>query len=385
MVSLLLFTNQPSLLAQSGLPDESTLQQYNVYFLDEGGGSSCTPTSVSGGVDRFLQVLAFNESGGNPTAANPRSSARGKYQYITSTWRSVAQTYYPPAMQYATADQAPEEVQDAVAYIEYTKKFNDLENDAFRLAVSHFYPRANSRPELLDQVPPSNTITPRQYADSIIERMNSSGNWDNVTLNYSAAPDFNIHFAAVSNGSSSGISQTSTNSCSPNTGSSQNIDGFVIYSQSDPAWANSPYGSSTIAASGCGPSALAMIIASYGNTSVTPETVANWAGTQGYYIPGEGSSWDLMNNGPANWGLTSTDIGSDMDAAIEAIRNGSYVMATGRGPKPFTSGGHILVLRAVTDSGRILVGDSGHSDTSTVEYEPSQLAGSIRNMWVVSQ
>lgn len=347
--------------------------------------NNCTPNVARGGVDRFLQVLAFNESRGNPTAANPDSSARGKYQYITGTWRSVAQTYYPPAMQYATADQAPEEVQDAVAYLEYTKKFNDLDSDVFKLAVSHFYPIANTQPELLDRNPPSNNITPREYADSLIEKMNSSGDWDNITLNYNAAPDFSTHFSAVSNGGTSGVTQSGANSCGTTTSSAQNLDGFVIYSQYDSAWASKPYGSSTIAVSGCGPSALAMIIASFGDTSVTPETVATWAGDQGYYISGQGSSWALMDNGPSHWGLTSTNIGTDMNSAIEALRSGSYVIASGRGPKPFTTGGHILALRGVTADGKILIGDSGHRDTSTVEYEPSQLSGSIRNMWVVSR
>src|SRR5690606_2328989 len=103
----------------------------------------CDPNFSGGSLERYLQVLASNESGGNPTAANPAGGAYGKYQYIQSTWQSVASTYYPPATQFATANLAPEEVQDAVAYLEYSVKFKTFNGDVFKMAVSHYYPAAN--------------------------------------------------------------------------------------------------------------------------------------------------------------------------------------------------------------------------------------------------
>ena len=52
-------------------------------------------------------------------------SASGKYQYVSGTWKARA-SLAGPAGQYTSAGQAPEEVQDAVAYIEYTQVFNSL-------------------------------------------------------------------------------------------------------------------------------------------------------------------------------------------------------------------------------------------------------------------
>lgn len=162
------------------------------------------------------------------------------------------------------------------------------------------------------------------------------------------------------------------------------IDGFVLYNQSDPKWADKPYGTSTIAEAGCGPSSVAMVVATLtGDQSVTPETIATKYSQ--YYKTNEGSSWDLMSNVPGDYGLTSRVIGKDMDAAKEAIRAGGLVIATGTGNKPFTSGGHILVIRGVTGEGKLLLGDSGHKDTSDVEYDESELIGPIRNMWVITK
>ena len=146
-------------------------------------------SASSGSLDSFLKALAKQESGGNPTAANPGSSARGKYQYITSTWNSRA-TLYPPAGDYSSADKAPEAVQDAVAYIEYAQKWKQFDGSIFKLAVSHFYPAANDDPSLLDQhVGPATNPTPREYADAVVEKVNN-GYGSEIPLKYSEAPDF---------------------------------------------------------------------------------------------------------------------------------------------------------------------------------------------------
>jgi len=161
------------------------------------------------------------------------------------------------------------------------------------------------------------------------------------------------------------------------------IDGFVVYNQFDPAWKDKPYGTSTIGQSGCGPSSIAMVVSTFTGTRVTPEMVANRFDS--YYIPDVGSNWQLMIDGPQAYGLRSTDIGTNMDRAATELRSGAMVIATGTGPKPFTSTGHILVIRGITSSGKFLIGDSAHTDTSDQEWEASMLAGYIRNMWVVKK
>lgn len=150
---------------------------------------------ANGSIDRFLQVLAYQESSNNPTAETSGSSASGKYQYIDSTWRA-RYDLYGPASAYARASQAPEAIQDAVAYIEYTETFRDLDNDIFKLAVNHFYPRANSDPSLLDTKPGNNSITVREYADKLIQNIGKSVGSD-IPLLYSQAPEFDIWLSKV--------------------------------------------------------------------------------------------------------------------------------------------------------------------------------------------
>ena len=148
-------------------------------------------------VDIFIRAIAKQESNGDPTQAGSAGGARGKYQYIDSTWQSNGKAFYPAATEFLTANQAPEAVQDAVMYLEYRQKYESLGHDLFKLAVSHFYPAANFNPALLDVVPPANVITPRQYAEGVLKKIDE-GAWKDIKLHYLDAPNFRQ--VAVSDG-----------------------------------------------------------------------------------------------------------------------------------------------------------------------------------------
>lgn len=177
---------------------------------DGGCSTDSSTTSEPGSLDAFLKALAKQESGGNPTAANPNSSARGKYQYITGTWQA-RWALYPPANKYSTADLAPEPIQDAVAYIEYAQKWKAFNGSIFKLAVSHFYPAANDNPALLDITPPGNSITPREYANAVVDKVNN-GYGSEIPLKYSEAPDFQKYLDAATGGDNSFSGTASTSS-----------------------------------------------------------------------------------------------------------------------------------------------------------------------------
>lgn len=184
-----------------------------------------------------------------------------------------------------------------------------------------------------------------------------------------------------SNGVSITTPQNNFGGCS-SVGPGQNtqyIDGFTVYSQYDPQWANDPYGSSTIAESGCGPSAMAMIITALKDQQITPDLTASYAGSQGLYIPGSGSSWNIAPVLAQHWGLKASPIGANVARISAALQSGGLVIASGQGPLPFTSGGHYIVIRAVTADGKWKIGDSAHSDTSSQSWDPQQLIASMND------
>ena len=74
-----------------------------------------TQTSTSGsGVNSHLQLIKQRESGGDYSAVNPSSGAAGAYQFLPSTWDSVARQVDPSYVGVNPA-QAPASVQDKFA------------------------------------------------------------------------------------------------------------------------------------------------------------------------------------------------------------------------------------------------------------------------------
>jgi hypothetical protein len=155
------------------------------------------------------------------------------------------------------------------------------------------------------------------------------------------------------------------------------VEGFPIYSQYDPAWKDKPYSSSTIGESGCGPSAMAMIITALTGKTVTPVDTAAYAAAQNQYEAGSGSRWTIAPVLAEHWGLKANLIGADVAKITATLQAGGLVAAPGHGADPYTSHGHYIVIRGVTASGKFKVGDSGHSDTSDKEWDAAQLVSQM--------
>src|SRR5699024_1805505 len=99
---------------QAAHPTEQTQQPEQSTSSNEGTTQSSSDESASSSssdVNGHLQQIAQRESGGDTQAVNPSSGAAGKYQFLQSTWDSVAPSEY----QGQSPTEAPEDVQDQAA------------------------------------------------------------------------------------------------------------------------------------------------------------------------------------------------------------------------------------------------------------------------------
>lgn len=143
----------------------------------------------------------------------------------------------------------------------------------------------------------------------------------------------------------------------------------VYYNQTDARWGNKPYGkTSTIGRAGCGPTALAIAVASLTANKVTPYDVAQWSVANGGLCEGSGSYHSLIPSGGRHYGLTVTSIGRDGKKLVEALQEGKLVIAI-MSKGHFTSGGHFIVLRGVTEDGKILVADPASVKRSNKDWD----------------
>ncbi len=165
----------------------------------------------------------------------------------------------------------------------------------------------------------------------------------------------------------------------------------VYYNQLDERWCNTLYGrSDTIGAAGCGPTALAMVVATWADQDVTPVDVADWAAENGYCCEGHGSYHSLIPDGAAHYGLNVQGIGRDAKKLVEALERGDLVIAI-MAKGHFTNGGHFLTLRGLTADGQVLVADPASTkrsnqswDLSVITSEARRDAGSGGPFWVIS-
>lgn len=131
----------------------------------------------------------------------------------------------------------------------------------------------------------------------------------------------------------------------------------ISYLQTDPLWKNKPYAvkgeSSTIGGSGCGPTAMAMVLATWKDRAVTPETECRWAVNHGYKAKGGGTFHSYFSAAAARFGLVSRMLnGSTIygnattrlhDVAKTAVDRGDLVIAC-MGPGVWTKGGHFVLV-----------------------------------------
>lgn len=125
-------------------------------------------------------------------------------------------------------------------------------------------------------------------------------------------------------------------------------------------WSSVPYGNGTIASSGCAPTSLAMVITYLTGNTVTPVNVVSWTGNR-YYVSGQGSSWSIFSACAAHWGISCSNLGKNTQSIVTSLSQGKPVIAS-MGPGTFTKGGHFIVLRGITEDGKILVNDPSDND-----------------------
>lgn len=163
------------------------------------------------------------------------------------------------------------------------------------------------------------------------------------------------------------------------------LHGMPYYSQNDPRIASDIYAESdgtigTMAARGCGPTAMAMIANSYGK-KVTPSDMALLA-TRGGYSTDVGTTPGFFSSAAQQLGIGSEKMNANSDNLVKAIGLGSPVIIQGQSDdpnSPFTSTGHYVVGTGFTN-GQVVINDPRGEEYSRAYPLTSVLSGAS-NIW----
>jgi hypothetical protein len=155
---------------------------------------------------------------------------------------------------------------------------------------------------------------------------------------------------------------------------------FPLLLQWDKRWGYALYGDSNLAISGCAPTCLSMVVlALTKDADATPDQIAAFSEENGYYQSGIGTSWSLMTEGAAHFGVCGTELSLDENVITKHLSSGEPIICSMR-PGDFTTSGHFIVLTGEAD-GKITVCDPNSRQRSEALWDYETLAPQIKNLW----
>lgn len=171
----------------------------------------------------------------------------------------------------------------------------------------------------------------------------------------------------------------------------------VSYLQTDPRWANLDYSAkgekTTIRASGCGPTAMAMVLATWADPSVTPKTECAWALAHGFKAPHQGTYYGYFEEAGRRYGLKTYRLnyanlyGNDRSAyhaqARDAIDRGDLVIAC-MGKGNWTSSGHYVLVWGIQDD-TIYINDPASTKAHRIRGDYAVFKRQVKYYWVIER
>ena len=157
-------------------------------------------------------------------------------------------------------------------------------------------------------------------------------------------------------------------------------DTVPLLQQWDERWGYEKYSGNYFAASGCGPTALSMVVLYLTHDAqASPLAVAEYAKEAGYSVDGSGSAWDLIGKGCRHYGVNAKTIKVDEDTFKERLDDGNLIVVN-VGPGDFTDNGHFMVITGYDEEG-FTINDPNSIIKSNTHWQFERLHSQIRAAW----
>ena len=171
----------------------------------------------------------------------------------------------------------------------------------------------------------------------------------------------------------------------------------VSYLQTDPKWDACDYSAkgeqTTIGASGCGPTAMAMVLATWVDKSVNPKTECAWALAHGFKAPHQGTYYGYFEAAGRRYGLNTyrlnyTNLYGNAKSAYhaqakDALDRGALVIAC-MGKGNWTRSGHyVLVWKIVGNV--VYINDPASTKPVRTRGAYSLFKWQVKYYWVIER
>lgn len=169
----------------------------------------------------------------------------------------------------------------------------------------------------------------------------------------------------------------------------------VSYLQTDPKWANISYSakgeSTTIGRAGCGPTAMAMVLATWADPAVTPKTEAAWALAHGYKYPHQGTAYSYFVPAAKRYGLECRQITPAYiygnanspyhEEAKKALDSGDLVIAC-MGKGLWTSSGHYVLVWRI-EGNLVFINDPASTRQARIRGNYQTFRQQVKLYWII--
>lgn len=169
----------------------------------------------------------------------------------------------------------------------------------------------------------------------------------------------------------------------------------VSYLQTDPRWANKDYSAkgekTTIGASGCGPTSLSMVLATWVDKDITPATECAWALSHGYKAPRQGTYYGYFPPACARFGLKCRQVNytnlygnpsSPIHAQAKAELDKGCLVIACMGKGLWTSSGHFVLVWNITGN-VIHINDPASTKAARTRGDYSLFRSQVKYYFVV--
>ena len=163
------------------------------------------------------------------------------------------------------------------------------------------------------------------------------------------------------------------------------VTGLVpLLMQWDWRWAFNWYGGGPAALTACAPTCMAMIgFGLTGDESINPWQMCQYAENAGYWVPGSGTSWDLVLNAFPNHPITGQKISPDQ-YTITAELNAGHPVLINVGVGKFSAVGHFMILAGMDANGNFILNDPNNLENCSKTWPWEDLSSEITAAWSYS-
>lgn len=159
------------------------------------------------------------------------------------------------------------------------------------------------------------------------------------------------------------------------------LEDMVYYSQLDQEWCNYTYGNGTIGTSGCGITCMAMCVATFADTSVTPPDMAELSMENGGYVSGQGSAMSIVVTVAAKqYDLKYKSIAANEIEQYIKKYDALVIWGCKKGTFSSSDAGHVMIIRDVSE-GNYMLADPAHEERNEIEYKLTDITSQAKGYY----